>query len=206
MKILFCKSSKTPITKDIFFKELFLLSSILKKKNNKKQFEIIPMEDNPIAGDFSNKLIQNNPNILHFSGEMFVDSHNIKGIYFKGRYGNDIVMDVKKWDAFFHGLKKMGDIIISSMVLSVFGSNKIAKTISRYGVYCIAFSKGADTNLKIPFINGFYFALAGGYPTERAFEMGKLSWICEFQGETRPDLKQKVDKIFTLYYNGHKIR
>lgn len=161
-KILFLTSNPADTSRLRIDKEVRDIQEGLKRSNKRENFEFeIRVATRP--RDLSRAILDENPQILHFSGHGEVD-----GIILEDEQG---ISQVVTTDA-IAGLFSMFGDTIKCVILNSCYSEKQATEIAKHIPYVIGMSKAVPDNTAISFATSFYDALGAGKDIAFAFKFG----------------------------------
>ena len=171
------------------------------------------------AGDIPELISKYNPNIIHFSGhgkdpktgEHGATSDTTRGIGYAlpadyeqrggivvfddDMRGLAIIEDESLEYLFDSTINDLG-VPLEVVVFNSCYSESQAKTIGKFVPFVVGSSRALDDDLALAFAEGFYFGIASGLATEKAFVMGKQRVVLK---------KPKSRDLIVLYKKGVKV-
>jgi len=165
VKILFAAANPTDTAKLRLGKEFDEIKDVLSKGKDRDKVELVLPQLATRARDLSGALLDQSPNILHFSG------HGEKNgaIYFETDSGSSIAVSAEALALLFEALEGQ----VQCVILNACFSAVQAEAISKYIPYLIGMNRAIPDRLAIAFSIGFYQALASGRSIEQSFKFGK---------------------------------
>ncbi|EAY26976.1 conserved hypothetical protein [Microscilla marina ATCC 23134] len=169
-KILFMSANPAETTVLRLSNEMREIQNTLKKSRNRDDFQFImePQVNNSIIRQ---RIKEERPEIVHFSGHGGADAGLAEGIVVNGSNGNPVVLTSNALGRLFEMAKEY----VQCVVLNSCYSNAQAEAIKQHIPHVIGMSDAIEDTSARMFSVGFYEALGVGESYTEAFNSGTLA-------------------------------
>ncbi len=169
-KILFMSANPAETTALKLTKEMRDIKNTLRSSRNRDDFDFI-LEPQVNASIIRQRIKEERPEIVHFSGHGGLDTGLAEGIVVAGSNGNPIVLTGSALGRLFD----MAKDYVKCVVLNSCYSDTQAEAIKAHIPHVIGMNDAIDNTSARMFSVGFYEALGLGEPYEDAFNSGTLA-------------------------------
>lgn len=181
-KILFLTSNPSDTSQLRINKEARDIEEGLRRANKRDSFDF-EVKLATRARDLSRAILDENPQILHFSGH-----GEVEGILLEDENGNSKIVTTEALSGLF---SLFGDTIKCVILNSCYSASQ-AKEISRHIPFVIGMNKAVPDSTAIAFATSFYDAIGAGREIEFAFNFAKINIELEgLTGDQIPVLLKK---------------
>jgi hypothetical protein len=163
-KILFLAADPTNLSRLRLDQEYREINEQLNLARNRGRFKLEIPQLSIRAKDISGAILNNLPQIVHFSGHGTTDG----SLCFENEFGQVKYVKPEALESLFAQFKNK----ILCVVLNACYSEEQARLIAKHIDYVIGMNKAIGDNAAIAFSIGFYQALGAGRTIEKAFSLG----------------------------------